>query len=180
MASKPSGSKPGKKPPKGSGTPQTPKAPTSPGAPSGSSPTSSSKPSRSSSSSPRRTRGQQAGADVSLIASAVGLGFLILIFGGLLQPVATTFIPQAVSQFWVIFVAVVAFASAGVRTGLSAPKPALYGAGTAVGSYLLVVPVQFLQASFNPLYAVFTLIGAAVIGAGAALLGTRFSRSDES
>jgi hypothetical protein len=164
-----SGSKPGKKPPKGSGTPQPPRSAT-PSSPSGSG-------GSTSSSKKSAPPGASGSVDVSVIAGAVGLGFTILVFGGLLQPVATTFIPQSLSQFWVMFVAVVAFAVAGVRAGMTAPNPPLYGAGSAVGSYLIAVPLQFLQASFNPLYAVYTVVGAAVIGALAALVATRFRRS---
>lgn len=171
-------SKPGKKPPKGSGTSVPSKAETdaiTAASPSSSGATSSSSGSKGGGSRGGGSKDAPAGAsvDVGAIARALSAGFLILVFGGLLQPLANRFLPGPIALFWLIIVAVVAFAVAGVRAGTSAPNPPLYGAGTAVGSYVLVVPLLFVQATFDPLTAVYTVVAAAVIGALAGLIGAR-------
>jgi hypothetical protein len=116
-------------------------------------------------------------ADVGEIARAVSTSFLILVFGGLVQPVASSILPLVVGQFWLIFVAVVAFALAGWRCGRAGPVPPLYGAGGALGAFALVVPLQFLQGTFEPLYAAYTLIAALVIGGATGQLSARLRSS---
>ena len=116
-------------------------------------------------------------ADVGEIARAVSTSFLILVFGGLVQPVASSILPLVIGQFWLIFVAVVAFALAGWRCGRAGPIPPLYGAGGALGAFALVVPLQFLQGTFEPLYAAYTLIAALVIGGALGQIGARFGSS---
>ncbi|NMO92280.1 hypothetical protein [Actinomycetospora sp. TBRC 11914] len=143
-------SKPAPKPPKGATTP--PKA------------------SASARSAPARPEASQ--VDVGAVARAVSTGFLILVFGGLVQPIVSTYVPL-LGMFWLILVAVIAFASAGARVGLACPNPPLHGAGAAVISYLLVVPLMFLQGTFNPLYCVYSFVAAAVVGALAGRIAAR-------
>ena len=112
-------------------------------------------------------------ADVGEIARAVSTAFLVLVFGALLQPVVSTVLPQSIGQFWLIAVALIAFAFAGVRCGRAGPTPVLYGAGGALGAFLLVVPLQFIQGTFEPLYALYTLIAALVVGGLAGQIGAR-------
>jgi hypothetical protein len=106
------------------------------------------------------------------VARAVSTGFMILVFGGLIQPIVSTYVP-VIGMFWLILVAVTAFASAGARVGIACPNPPLHGAGAAVLSYLLVVPLMFLQGTFNPLYAAFSFVAAAVVGAAAGYIAAR-------
>ena len=98
-------------------------------------------------------------------------------FGALVQPVVGSILPQAIGQFWLIVVAIVAFTLAGVRCGRAGPTPPLYGAGGALGAFVLVIPLQFIQGTFDPLYAVYTLIAALVIGAAAGQVGVRLGSS---
>ncbi len=151
MASKPASKAPAK-PPKGATTP--PKAPAASSAPGA----------------PARPAASQ--VDVGAVARAVSTGFMILVFGGLIQPIVSTYVPL-LGMFWLILVAVVAFASAGARVGIACPNPPLHGAGAAVGSYLLVVPLMFLQGTFNPLYCVYSFVAAAVVGALAGRIAAR-------
>lgn len=115
----------------------------------------------------------QGAIDVGEIARAVSTSFLVLVFGGLIQPVVGSILPQAIGQFWLIAVALVAFALAGFRCASAGPNPPLYGAGAAVASFLLVVPLQFIQATFDPLYALYSLIAAAVVGGIAGQVSAR-------
>ncbi|MCD2193759.1 hypothetical protein LQ327_10255 [Actinomycetospora endophytica] len=153
MASKPASKAPGK-PPKGATTP--PKSPATP----------------SSARSTSTTGSASTQVDVGAVARAVSTGFMILVFGGLIQPIVSTYVP-VIGMFWLIIVAVTAFASAGARVGLACPNPPLHGAGAAVISYLLVVPLMFLQGTFNPLYTVFSFAAAAVVGAAAGHIAGR-------
>lgn len=155
MASKPASKSPSK-PPKGATTP-----PRSPSA------------SSSASSARNAQTGSGAAAiDVGAVARAVSTGFMILVFGGLIQPIVSTYVPL-LGMFWLILVAVTAFAVAGARVGMACPNPPLHGAFAAVLSYLLVVPLMFLQGTFNPLYTVFSFVAAAVVGAAAGFIAAR-------
>lgn len=154
MASKPAAKAPSK-PAKGATTP--PRASTSP--------------SRSAAGD-----GQPTQVDVGAVARAVSAGFMILVFGGLIQPVVSAFVPS-IGMFWLILVAVAAFVVAGARVGLACPSPPLHGAGAAVLSYLLVVPLMFVQGTFNPLYTIFSLAAAAVVGGAAGAIAAR-SKAD--
>ena len=111
-------------------------------------------------------------ADVGEIARAVSTGLTLIVLGGLVQPVVTKFVPF-LGVIWLILVAVGTFAYVGFRGGRAGPNPPVYGAGTAVGSFLLVIPVMFLVGTFNPVYAVSTLVTAAVVGAVAGVIGAR-------
>lgn len=155
MASKPASKVP-PKPPKGARTP--------PKSPSAASSTSST---RSAS-----ARQESSRVDVGAVARAVSTGFLMLVFGGLIQPIVSTYVPL-LGMFWLILVAVAAFATAGARVGLACPNPPLHGAGAAVLSYLLVVPLMFLQGTFDPLYCVYSFVAAAVVGAAAGRIAAR-------
>ena len=94
-----------------------------------------------------------------------------------MQPIVSTILPPSIGQFWLIFVALVAFVLAGVRCGRAGPVPPLYGAGGALGSLALVIPLQFLQGTFEPLYAAYTVVAALVVGALAGQLGARLRSS---
>jgi hypothetical protein len=158
MASKRASSTP-PKPPKGATTPPKTAAVTS------SSTSSSAKsPSKSSAAGP---------VDVAAVARAVSTGFMILVFGGLIQPIVSTYVPP-LGVIWLILVAVVAFGSAGARVGMNAPNPPLHGAGAAVISFVLVVPLMFLQGTFDPLYCVYTFVAAVVVGGAAGILAARW------
>lgn len=115
--------------------------------------------------------------DVGEIARAVSTAFIILVFGALLQPVAGMVLPLAIGQFWLIVVALVGFTLAGVRCGRAGPIPPLYGAGGALIAFALVVPLQFIQGTFDPLYAIYTTVAALVIGAVAGEVGARVGSS---
>lgn len=121
--------------------------------------------------------GLPAQADVGEIARAVSTAFMILVFGALLQPLAGKFLPVVIGQFWLIAVALVAFALAGFRCGRAGPTPPLFGAGGALIAFALVVPLQFLQGTFDPLFALYTFVAALVIGAVAGQLGARLLAS---
>jgi hypothetical protein len=151
MASKPASKSPAK-PPKGATTPPRAKSAPSPAA--------------------SATAGGAAPVDVGAVARAVSTGFMILVFGGLIQPIVSAYVPL-LGMFWLILVAVIAFASAGARVGKACPNPPLHGAFAAVLSYLLVVPLMFLQGTFNPLYTVFSFVAAAVVGAAAGFIAGR-------
>lgn len=155
MASKPASKSPSK-PPKGATTP--------PRSPSASSSVSSAR--------NAQTGSGAAAIDVGAVARAVSTGFMILVFGGLIQPIVSTYVPL-LGMFWLILVAVTAFAVAGARVGMACPNPPLHGAFAAVLSYLLVVPLMFLQGTFNPLYTVFSFVAAAVVGAAAGFIAAR-------
>lgn len=124
---------------------------------------------------PGRGEGGPVQPDVGEIARAVSTAFLVLVFGALLQPVVGRVLPQSIGQFWLIVVALIAFALAGVRCGRAGPTPPVFGAGGALGAFLLVIPLQFIQGTFEPLYALYTLIAALVVGAVAGQLGARLS-----
>jgi hypothetical protein len=167
MAAKPAGKqKPPPKPPKGASIPSQPRATSSSGP----------APARAASST-STPAARPAQVDVGAIARGVSSGFMILVFGGLIQPVVTAFVP-VVGMFWLILVAVTAFAFAGYRVGLACPNPPLHGAGAAVGSYLLVVPLMFLQGTFDPLYTVFSFVAAAVVGGAAGRIAGRARSTD--
>ncbi|HEY2194599.1 MAG TPA: hypothetical protein VGH76_20190, partial [Actinomycetospora sp.] len=127
-------------------------------------------------SAPSESRASQ--VDVGAVARAVSTGFMILVFGGLIQPIVSTYVP-VLGMFWLILVAVVAFASAGARVGIACPNPPLHGAGAGVISYLLVVPLMFLQGTFNPLYCVYSFVAAAVVGGLAGRIAARSKTSSD-
>lgn len=138
-----------------------------------------SKPPKGSKTPPRAQPGPSANGgpdpiDVGEVARAVSAGFLILVFGGLIQPVVTAFVP-VVGVIWLILVAVAAFSVAGARVGRTAPNPPLHGSGAAMLSYVLVVPLLFINGTFDPLYAVCTFVAAAIVGALAGYIGARMT-----
>ncbi len=168
MAAKPAGKqKPPPKPTKGASIPSQPRTMSSSARPA---------PTKAAPATPSSTA-RPAQVDVGAVARGVSSGFMILVFGGLIQPVVTAFVP-VIGMFWLILVAVTAFAFAGYRVGLACPNPPLHGAGAAVGSYLLVVPLMFLQGTFDPLYTVFSFVAAAVVGGAAGRIAGRSRSTD--
>lgn len=141
-------------------------------APSGRSTSAGGSSSKQTSSAKRETPSPTERADVGEIARAVSTGFTILVLGGLIQPVVTKFVP-VLGVIWLVLIAVVAFGWAGYRSGAAAPKPLLYGGGAALLAYGLVVPLLFLQGTFQPMYALYTVLTAAVVGVVAGYVGGR-------
>lgn len=89
------------------------------------------------------------GIDTRACGRGIWRGFVILVIGALLQPIAAAVAPLAGASFLLI-TAVVAFSLAGFRTG-DAHHPILQGAVTAVGSYVFVLPLSFVaSASVEP------------------------------
>lgn len=84
------------------------------------------------------------GIDTKACGRGIWRGFAILVIGALLQPVAAAVAPVVGASFLLV-TAVVAFGFAGFRTG-DTHRPIFQGAVTAVGSYVLVLPLSFLTA----------------------------------
>ncbi|GAB3158559.1 hypothetical protein GCM10027258_70040 [Amycolatopsis stemonae] len=82
------------------------------------------------------------GIDTKACGRGIWRGFVILVIGALLQPIAAAVAPAAGASFLLI-TAVVAFAFAGFRTG-DADRPIVQGAVTAAGSYVFVLPLSFV------------------------------------
>lgn len=118
--------------------------------------------------------------DVPAAVRAASAGFTVLLLGGLLAPIAATYIPY-VGQVWLSLVAVAAFAMAGSRIG-QARAPHLHGACAALGSYLLVLPlvVWFTSGTegVGVVQILATAVAAVAIGGLAGLLAGR--RRDKS
>ncbi|MFE6610931.1 hypothetical protein [Amycolatopsis sp. NPDC057786] len=102
-------------------------------------------------------------------------GFAVLVIGALLQPVAAAVAPVVGASFLLI-TAVVAFAIAGFRTG-GATSPILHGAVTAVGSYVLVLPLVFLTSVPVGPQQVLATAGLGVAAGGLAGLAGHFVRT---
>ncbi|SFB53444.1 hypothetical protein SAMN05216266_11743 [Amycolatopsis marina] len=103
---------------------------------------------------------------IDLVASGRGIwrGFVVLVIGALLQPIAAAVAPVAGATFLLI-TAIVAFAIAGFRTG-DALSPILHGAVTAVGSYVLVLPLVFITSGLVWPQQVLATVGVAVAAGG--------------
>lgn len=108
-------------------------------------------------------------------------GFTVLVLGGLLTPVVAAVAPAVLTQFWVLLVAVVAFALAGAKARAT-ECPWLHGAAAAVGSFTLLIPLWLLaRGDSSPVQMLLTLVLALVVGGlsgaipgrGAAKAGTR-------
>ncbi|MET7995862.1 hypothetical protein ABZU76_33720 [Amycolatopsis sp. NPDC005232] len=85
------------------------------------------------------------GIDTKACGRGIWRGFAILVIGALLQPIAAAVAPLVGASFLLI-TAVVAFGFAGFRTG-DTHHPIFQGAVTAVGGYVLVLPLSFLTAA---------------------------------
>ncbi|AIJ21929.1 hypothetical protein [Amycolatopsis methanolica] len=110
------------------------------------------------------------GIDTKAFGRGVWRGFVILVIGALLQPIAAAVAPLAGASFLLI-TAAVAFAFAGFRTG-DTNHPIFQGAVTAVGSYGLVLPLVFIVSlSVEPPQVVATTVIAVAAGGLAGLTG---------
>lgn len=107
------------------------------------------------------------GVDMPTLVRGASAGFTVLLIGGLLEPIVVTLLPLTLAQvptassWWLTVVAVAGFMLAGSRIG-EATRPAVHGAGAAVGAYLLVVPLMVF-ASTEPLPPITTMLLAALV-----------------
>ncbi|VVJ21997.1 Uncharacterised protein [Amycolatopsis camponoti] len=85
------------------------------------------------------------GIDTKACGRGIWRGFAVLVIGALLQPVAAAVAPP-VGAIFLLITAVAAFGFAGFRTG-DTHRPILQGAVTALGSYVLVLPLSFLTSA---------------------------------
>jgi hypothetical protein len=122
------------------------------------------------------------GFDAKACGRGIWRGFAALVIGALVQPIAAAVAPVAGASFLLI-TAVVAFSFAGFRTG-AAHHPIFQGAVTAVGSYVLVLPLAFVaSASVGPQQVVATAAVAVAVGGLAGftghVVGTRGKRGEK-
>lgn len=84
----------------------------------------------------------RSGVDISLVVRGASRGFSVLFIGGLAQPIVQLRL-HAIAYWWLVIVAVCAFAVAAWRACPPAdPRPNLWqGSFAAVGSYFLVLPL---------------------------------------
>jgi hypothetical protein len=110
------------------------------------------------------------GIDTKACGRGIWRGFVILVIGALLQPIAAAVAPLAGASFLLI-TAVVAFTFAGFRTG-DAHHPIFQGAVTAVGSYVFLLPLSFVvSASVEPQQVLATAAVAVATGGLAGFAG---------
>lgn len=113
--------------------------------------------------------------DVPNAARGASVGFTILVLGGLASP-ALGFVAPLAGSLALMVTAVAAFAVAGMKVG-SAGNPPLQGAMTALGSYVLVLPlVLFHQAGRDPMQVAVTAACALVIGAATGVVASRLRK----
>lgn len=125
-----------------------------------------------SASGPRGRSTASDGSGTAAVVRGASRGFTVLVVGGLLTPVVAAVVP-ALTQWWILLVAAVAFALAGamVRT---TERPALHGAVAATGSLTLLVPLWLLaRGDSSPIQMLLTLLMALVVGS---LSGAFFGR----
>lgn len=104
-------------------------------------------------------------------------GFTVLLLGGLVQPIATAYLP-VIGVVWLPLTALAAFVVAAWRPGNSA-IPWRYGALAAIGAYLLIVPLVLLQpAGRSPVQLGATAAVAFAVGATAGWLRGRRVRDE--
>ncbi|MFF5988810.1 hypothetical protein [Prauserella flavalba] len=106
-------------------------------------------------------------------------GFAVLLIGGLLAPAAARYLP-VVGSFWLVLTAVAAFVVAAWKPGMSADFR-WFGLVSAVGAYLLILPLVLLQpAGRSPVQIVSTVAVAALVGALTGFVRGRRSGAGES
>ncbi|WP_290059706.1 hypothetical protein [Amycolatopsis solani] len=119
------------------------------------------------------------GIDTKACGRGIWRGFVILVIGALLQPIAAAVAP-AVGASFLLITAVVAFTFAGFRTG-DADRPILQGAVTAAGSYVFVLPLTFVASgAVEPQQVLATAAVAVAVGGLAGFAGrTRGKRGEK-
>ncbi|HJQ47061.1 MAG TPA: hypothetical protein VJ870_12190 [Amycolatopsis sp.] len=111
--------------------------------------------------------------DGAALVRGCSSGFTVLVLGGLVAPAAARL--PVFGPYWLVVVAVVAFAVAGMRTG-HAVRQATQGMCAAVGAYVLVLPLVLAGgASSTSAWQVAATLATAVVvgGAGGAISGLR-------
>lgn len=113
-----------------------------------------------------------AAVDVQAAARGAWRGFLVLIFGELVAPLAARIAP-ALGSLWLSMVGAAGFAIAGAAIG-QAQRPMAQGAATALGAFALTMPLRLLAGSRMTViaYAV-TCVFAVAVGAASGLLAAR-------
>lgn len=108
----------------------------------------------------------QVSRGIGLVACGRGVwrGFAVLVIGALLQPIAAAVAPVVGTNFLLI-TALIAFAIVGFGVG-DTKSPILHGAVTAVGSYLLMLPLVFLASAPVRPQQVLATTGVAVAAGG--------------
>ncbi|HEY3471855.1 MAG TPA: hypothetical protein VGL47_42445 [Amycolatopsis sp.] len=110
------------------------------------------------------------GIDTKACGRGIWRGFVVLVIGALLQPIAAAVAP-AVGASFLLITAVIAFTFAGFRTG-ETDRPIVQGAVTAIGSYVFVLPLTFLASgAVEPRQVLATAAVAVTVGGLAGLAG---------
>lgn len=116
-----------------------------------------------SASGPRGRSTASDGLDAAAVVRGASRGFTVLVLGGLLTPVVAAVVP-ALTQSWILLVAVGAFALAGAKARAT-ERPWLHGAAAAVGSLTLLIPLWLLaRGDSSPIQMLLTLVLALVVG----------------
>jgi hypothetical protein len=111
------------------------------------------------------------GIDLIALVKAVAIGFVVLVLGGLVAGQVIARLPLSSGaltvtyNMWVVAVTLGAFAWAGSRIG-EATRPAVHGGVTALGAYVLVVPLVLLGGSNPPVTAVLLMALVALVVGG--------------
>ncbi|MEU0797600.1 hypothetical protein ABZ342_46690 [Amycolatopsis sp. NPDC005961] len=118
------------------------------------------------------------GIDTKACGRGIWRGFAVLVIGALLQPVAAAVAPP-VGAVFLLITAVAAFGFAGFRTG-DTHRPILQGAVTALGSYVLVLPLSFLTSALvGPQQVPATAAVAVAVGGLAGFTGRALGKRGE-
>lgn len=105
----------------------------------------------------------QPGIDGPVAVRAASTAFTVLLLGGLAAPMVASVFPAG-GRYWLVVVALGAFAFAGSRIGTAA-APALHGATAAVGGYLLVLPIVVMTSGLQVGQILITVSAAGFVGA---------------
>ncbi|WP_052344587.1 hypothetical protein [Thermocrispum municipale] len=103
-------------------------------------------------------------------------GFVVLLLGGLAAPVAAVYLP-VLGSVWLAVTAIAAFVVAAWKPGSSA-DPRWFGMVSAVGAYLLILPLVLLQPAGRSLVQIGCTLAVAVLaGALTGFVRRRSSRT---
>lgn len=118
------------------------------------------------------------GVDQVAVVRGSSSGFTVLALGGLLAPLAAVYLP-VLGGFALVIAAVAGFGTAGWRQAGS-DKPAVAGALSAVGAYLLVLPLVYLgTGELDAVQIALTFITAVVVGAASGEISARIAARGE-
>lgn len=107
--------------------------------------------------------------DFSMVARGASTGLTILLVGGLVAPLVVNLFP-ALGFVWLPVVSLSAFVTASWR-GVTSESPVLQGGCSAVGSYVLVLPLVFHgSGGLDGVQVVATTATAIAVGGGVVLL----------